>query len=101
MQTILPVILASTYPGVRGISESGFKGCLAQGNQVPVLVPITTMFITGLANLAFIGPATTNVMIKRKHQGDFVPNIHPVKTDGLQKPGMAKRVMTGDPILQR
>lgn len=34
-----------------------------------VLVPILTIFATSLANLLFIGPATTRIMRERKHQG--------------------------------
>ena len=71
MQTALPVVLALTYPGSKTSlgTPSGLGGTFAEGNRWSVLLPLATMFITSLANLAFIGPATTNIMKERKHQG--------------------------------
>ena len=72
LQTALPVILALTYPGEKsGLNPaaSGLGGCLAEKNRTNILVPIVTIFATSLANLLFIGPATTKVMKERKHQG--------------------------------
>jgi hypothetical protein len=68
MQTALPVVLALTYPGSSSPLGTG-SGILAEGNRWSVIVPLATMFVTSLANLAFIGPATTNIMKERKHQG--------------------------------
>ncbi|KAI9721871.1 MAG: hypothetical protein M1828_004966 [Chrysothrix sp. TS-e1954] len=71
MQTALPTILALTYPGtqsLRGGTESGLSGFMTEQNRWSVLVPLTTVFITGLVNMVLVGPATTNVMKERKHQ---------------------------------
>ncbi|KAI9689701.1 MAG: hypothetical protein M1820_010071 [Bogoriella megaspora] len=49
------------------------------------------MFTTGLANLALIGPATTKVMIQRKHQEtrdgkrSFDPGPHSSAMEKLNK----------------
>ena len=71
LQTGLPVLLALTYPAVRGLSSpaSGLQGILDVANRWSVLVPVATMFITGLVNVVYVGPATTKVMRERKHQG--------------------------------
>jgi hypothetical protein len=73
MQTALPVVLALTYPGVKSPlgTASGLQGTFAEVNRWSVLLPLATMFVTGLANFAFIGPATTNIMKERKHQGRY------------------------------
>jgi len=70
MQTALPVVMALTYPGNSyNLTPSGISGVLASTNRWGVLVPILAIFASGLANLAFIGPATTKVMDQRKQQG--------------------------------
>lgn len=65
------MLLALTYPAVRGLSSpaSGLQGILDVANRWSVLVPVATMFITGLVNVVYVGPATTKVMRERKHQG--------------------------------
>ncbi|KAK3375322.1 hypothetical protein B0H63DRAFT_275997 [Podospora didyma] len=78
LQTALPVVLALTYPaasagaallGGNGTSSlSGVSGVLDPANRWSVLVPIGTAFVTALANLAVIGPATTKCMDQRKLQ---------------------------------
>jgi hypothetical protein len=68
MQTALPVVLALTYPGSLG-SSSGLSGVLEKSNTYSVLVPLATMFVTGLVNVAYIGPETTRIMRQRKVQG--------------------------------
>lgn len=68
MQTALPAAMALTYPGT-SLIEGGLKGIMAEQNRWSVLAPLGTMFVTGLLNLAFIGPATTQTMKERKHQG--------------------------------
>ena len=102
MQTALPIVLALTVPGERtplGGTPSGLGGFLTEKNRVSVLVPILTIFATSLANLLFIGPATTRIMRERKHQG----NLHMSKfltlrdsgelglTQALQRRKMARR----------
>lgn len=70
MQTALPVVLALTYPADKLAigSHSGIAGVLAPSNLWTVLAPIALMFLTGLANLALVGPATTKCMRDRKSQ---------------------------------
>ena len=71
LQTALPAILALTYPGERLLlgTASGYQGAFAEVNRWTVLAPIATMFITSVANVVYIGPATTRLMKERKHQG--------------------------------
>jgi Domain of unknown function (DUF4149) len=76
LQTALPVILALTYPGDRSanaadalLNPSGLSGVIESRNRLHVLTPLVTMFATGLANLTVVGPATTQIMRERKHQG--------------------------------
>jgi hypothetical protein len=72
MQTAIPVVLALTYPGsktVLGGSPAGIAGVLDAPNRWSVLAPLATIFLTGLANMAFVGPATTKTMRDRKSQG--------------------------------
>jgi len=73
MQTALPVVLALTYPGREGglLSPNvagGIAGVLDSSNTWSVLVPIASIFVTGLANLLVVGPATTKCMDQRKLQ---------------------------------
>jgi hypothetical protein len=68
MQTTLPVVMALTYPGSR-IAEAGIRGVLDEYNRWSVLVPIVTIFSTGLLNWAYFLPATNTVTAKRRLQG--------------------------------
>jgi hypothetical protein len=43
-------------------------------------VPLATIFVSSLANWAFIGPATTKIMRERKHQGTNICRV--VQTPG-------------------
>jgi len=65
MQTALPVVLALTYPG-DSFSQPGVAGVL---ENTSVLYPIAATFLSALANLAVVGPATTKCMDQRKLQG--------------------------------
>ena len=74
MQTALPIILALTYPGERtaiAFRPSSFPGVFEQQNRLHVLTPLLTMFVTSFANLMAVGPATTQIMKERKHQGSL------------------------------
>jgi len=64
MQTALPVVLALTFPG-DGFTSSGIAGVLETPS---VLYPIAATFVSALANLAVVGPATTKCMDERKVQ---------------------------------
>jgi uncharacterized oligopeptide transporter (OPT) family protein len=69
IQTALPAVLVLTYPGSMLGIPLGIAGVLHSSNQWSVLAPVTTMFLSALANLAFVGPATTKTMEDRKLQG--------------------------------
>lgn len=83
LQTALPVILAVTWPGIKivdsagkqlGRRESGWRGLLLDRHLWTALTPIAVMFGTSVLNLFVLGPATTQVMKKRKHQGMILSN---------------------------
>ena len=67
MQTALPAVLALTFPGSVGTS-TGLSGVMSEQNRWSSLLPLGSMFLAGLSNLVYIGPATTRVMKQRKHQ---------------------------------
>lgn len=72
-QTVLPVVLALTWPGekIAGIATegAGLKGLFQGDNVWYGLAPLAVMFGTGLLNLAVLGPATIKVIKERKQQG--------------------------------
>lgn len=74
-QSVLPLILAATWPGSSspGLQtprkDPGMAGLLMEHNLWNALLPISLMFATSALNLVLLGPATTRVMRKRKHQG--------------------------------
>jgi len=63
LQSVIPVVLALTYPPGRGGPAALYKG---EDKLVAGL--IATMFVTAVANWAWLGPATTHCMRERKHQ---------------------------------
>ena len=68
LQSVLPVVLAFTYPAAPG-GSSGFSGVLASSNRLSTLTPLSLMLISGLSNLLVVGPATTKCMRDRRNQG--------------------------------
>ncbi|EQL02717.1 hypothetical protein G6O67_003178 [Ophiocordyceps sinensis] len=76
MQTILPAVLALTFPGnaLAGVPCS-ISGLLNGSSRWSSLAPIATMFLGGLTNLAVLLPATVKVMDERRGQ---------VKRDGRE-----------------
>ncbi|EEH34063.2 hypothetical protein PAAG_05112 [Paracoccidioides lutzii Pb01] len=71
LQTALPLVMAITYPGERifmGRGPSSLFGLLAESPRITTLLPIVTMFLTGLTNVLVVGPMTVKVMKQRKHQ---------------------------------
>ena len=70
LQTVLPIVMALTFPGnsLIGLS-SGLSGLLSDFSRWHSLLPIATMFVTGLLNFAILLPATTGVMKERRGQG--------------------------------
>ncbi|KAK3944639.1 hypothetical protein QBC46DRAFT_373910 [Diplogelasinospora grovesii] len=92
MQTALPVVMALTFPSnAATLTPGGVAGLLDASNTWSGLVPIATMFISGLANLAVIGPATTKCMRDRKSQEhkdgkkSYDPPPHSVEMQALNK----------------
>ncbi|RFU78934.1 hypothetical protein TARUN_3288 [Trichoderma arundinaceum] len=69
MQTVIPALLALTFPGnsLLGI-KGGISGLLDAPNKWSSLVPIATMFVSGLLNLAVLLPATVRTMKDRHGQ---------------------------------
>ncbi|KAI6246456.1 Xanthocillin biosynthesis cluster protein D [Erysiphe necator] len=65
IQTVLPVLIAITYPGPVG-KASGIKGVFE--NRHSVLIPISIILVTSSLNLLLVGPATTKAMRDRKVQ---------------------------------
>ncbi|KIW91050.1 uncharacterized protein Z519_07944 [Cladophialophora bantiana CBS 173.52] len=71
MQSALPMVLALTFPAERtaiGTRPAGVKGVLHPENRLHVFTPLVAMLISGLVNMAYLGPATTKCMRDRKHQ---------------------------------
>lgn len=80
LQTVLPLVLALTWPGEKIASageavlrrHAGLSGVFEEENRWIVLLPIALMFGTSALNLVALGPATTKVMRERKHQGEII-----------------------------
>lgn len=68
MQTAAPLLLALTFPGATPLQDSGISGTLHPSNRYSVALPLALTFLSSLANLAVVGPATTKVMRTRKGQ---------------------------------
>lgn len=74
LQTVLPAVMALTYPGERSFVSTGpssLAGVFAEGHRATTLLPILTVFLGGLTNALFLRPATARVMQQRKHQGGW------------------------------
>ncbi len=76
MQTILPLVMALTYPAPQTFSPlggstppSGLLGVLEPSNRTDVLLPILAMAVCGAVNWGILGPTTTSVMGERKKLG--------------------------------
>ncbi|KAF4587773.1 mitochondrial outer membrane protein [Ophiocordyceps camponoti-floridani] len=69
LQTALPVALALTFPGstLAGVSSS-VGGLLDVSSRWDSLLPIATMFVTGVVNLTVLLPATVKTMKERRGQ---------------------------------
>jgi hypothetical protein len=65
LQTALPVAVAITFP------SSSLLGLLAEDAIYVALVPLSVIFLSGLANLVYLGPKTREVMDRRHHQGMY------------------------------
>ncbi|RYO82582.1 hypothetical protein DL766_000204 [Monosporascus sp. MC13-8B] len=75
IQTVMPVVLAVTYPGNRTLlgaleggsafADRGLVGALAAANRWTVLVPLATVCVTGLINWAYLLPETNKVTTRR------------------------------------
>lgn len=111
VQTVLPLLLAFTWPGEKLASAAGgafvrkgagYSGLLEEENLWTGLIPIALMCGTSLLNLVALGPATTKVMKERKHQGKNVPSYGNgtakfkmlTVCSFVQKQGMARSIST-------
>ncbi|KAL2003596.1 hypothetical protein VTN02DRAFT_3142 [Thermoascus thermophilus] len=71
LQTALPIVTALTFPGERtilGVGPSSINGVLAPENRFTTLLPLATVFVTGLSNLLVLGPMTDKVKEQRNQQ---------------------------------
>ncbi|KAI2626566.1 hypothetical protein GGR54DRAFT_591537 [Hypoxylon sp. NC1633] len=73
IQTTVPAILALTYPGTKNLVgefsiPSGFAGTFHESNRWAVLLPLGTMLVTGLVNLAYLLPKTNDITARRRAQ---------------------------------
>ncbi|GAO14780.1 hypothetical protein UVI_02005100 [Ustilaginoidea virens] len=69
MQTALSLVLALTFPGNTWLGvSSGISGLSNASCRWHSLLPITTMFVTGLLNLVVLYPAASKVMKARRGQ---------------------------------
>lgn len=70
IQTVLPGVLALTYPGNTLIGlANGPAGLMSEFARWHSLLPISVMAITGALNLTVLLPLTVDVMKKRRGQG--------------------------------
>lgn len=67
IQTVTPLLLILTYP-----SPSGYASLIPSSKQFPAdklaFYLLSTILATGVLNLTYVGPQTTEVMRLRKHQ---------------------------------
>lgn len=63
LQTVAPALMVLTYPS----GPSSLWKYKASGDGLAFWLT-TTMFATGLINLLYVGPQTTEIMRVRKHQ---------------------------------
>lgn len=77
LQSAIPVVLALTYPGDGSPfgGPTGIAGVLDSSNRWSILAPLATIFVTGLANLVVLLPATQKCMAERRAQGEPTPFI--------------------------
>lgn len=69
LQTALPAILALTFPGSTLLAApNGFSTLLHESNRWGSLVPIATMFVSGVLNMVVLLPASRAVMKQRQGQ---------------------------------
>lgn len=72
LQSFLGAVMLLTYPGqtIGGIRvNTGISGAFMRANRWTAFVPLATTLVTSMANLFFLGPATTRAMKQRHHQG--------------------------------
>ncbi|RYO82414.1 hypothetical protein DL764_009614 [Monosporascus ibericus] len=72
IQTVMPVVLAVTYPGNRTLlgafADRGLAGALGAANRWTVLAPLATACVTGLVNWVYLLPETNKVVVRRSLQ---------------------------------
>ncbi|KZZ96261.1 hypothetical protein AAP_01034 [Ascosphaera apis ARSEF 7405] len=68
MQSALPVVIALTYPGLRTVVHNvspGIAGVLDETVRKNTLVPLATIFVTGVANLFCLMPKAKAIKAQR------------------------------------
>lgn len=65
LQTISSTLLIYTYPSP--ITRLYPSATQASGDRLAFTL-LATMLVTSVANLVYVGPATTKIMVERKHQ---------------------------------
>ncbi|KAG6365232.1 hypothetical protein INS49_006841 [Diaporthe citri] len=68
LQTTLPVVLAATLPGRPFGPAGGVQGLFDPANRWGTLLPLATVFITGLANWVVLLPASVACIAERRKQ---------------------------------
>ena len=69
LQTITPLLMVLTYPSPLGLRALNPLSHAPQSSTDRLAMTlIGTMLVTGLANLVYVGPETTRIMVERKHQ---------------------------------
>lgn len=68
LQTALPAVLAITLPGRPFGPASGLSGFFDPANRWGTLLPLTTGFVTGLANWVVLLPASKSCIVERRRQ---------------------------------
>lgn len=74
MQSALPVVIALTYPGLRTVVHNvspGIAGVLDETVRKNTLVPLATIFVTGVANLFCLMPKAKAIKAQRLQLGSF------------------------------
>ncbi|KAI5305515.1 hypothetical protein KEM56_004217 [Ascosphaera pollenicola] len=68
MQSALPVVIALTYPGLKTVAHNvspGLAGVFDETVRTNTMIPLATIFVTGVANLFCLMPKAKAVKAER------------------------------------
>ncbi|KUI64717.1 hypothetical protein VM1G_00751 [Cytospora mali] len=68
LQTTLPLALAVTLPGRPFGPASGIQGLFDSANRWGTLLPLATIFVTGLVNWTVLLPVSKECIVERRKQ---------------------------------